>query len=358
MKVIDLTTKPSELHVQLDASPVYDFLAALYLIENWTADRGFEVDRGWVVRARGQLSPVLCQDLRLFARKGGILMGVVALLAQRPGVSVKEFIKAVAGTAPEELLARILTAPHGARAAAPLLPEVLRSPKDASLRAFFAAYPAEFDRSRLRTVLTMDPRKVRARLVDLLRGFYGKVYQQEERTVLPLLASDVHVKGAMLRAEPPSAVVERATGGYGISPESGTTHVVLAPSFFFRPYNLLCEYPGVRVIIYPLDLSSPQTSPVRELERFFRALSEQTRLKILQMLADREMYLQEIADRLKLTHATAIHHLAILRAAQLVRVVDRHHVKYYSLRRERLAGIGTRMTDLLRTESKSLTSSP
>jgi DNA-binding transcriptional ArsR family regulator len=198
----------------------------------------------------------------------------------------------------------------------------------------------------------MDVRKVSARLVDLLRSFYGKVYQQEERTVLPLLASDVQVKKSMLRGEPPSAVVERATGGYGISPESGTAHVVLAPSFFFRPYNLLCEYPGVRVIIYPLDLSSPQTSPVRELERFFRALSEQTRLKILQMLADREMYLQEIADRLNLTHVTAIHHLAILRAAQLVRVVDRHHVKYYSLRRESLTGISIRMTELLGTETK------
>lgn len=346
MKVIDLTTKSAELHVQLDPSPVYDFLAALYLVENWSPEKGFDVDRTWVVHARDHLGSALRDDLRLFAKKGGILMGVVALLAQRPGVSVREFIKAVGSTPPGEMLARVLAAPHGARAVAPQLPEVLGSPNAAAIRAFLAAYPSEFDRSRLRRVLTMGPRRVSARLVDLLRGFYGKVYQQEEPTVLPLLVSDVQAKMGMLRTESPSAVVEHATGGYAISPERGT-HVVLAPSFFFRPYNLLCEYPGVRVFIYPLDVNSPQPSPVRELERFFRALSEQTRLKILLLLADREMYLQEIADRVNISHATAIHHLALLRAAHIVRVVDRQHVKYYSLRRESLAQVGARMGELL-----------
>ncbi len=349
MKVIDLTTKTQELHVQLDASPVYDFLAAMYLVENWTADGGFDVERTWVARARWRLGGALRRDLRLFAKKRGVIMSAVALLAQRPGASVREFIKAVDATTPGELVERLLTAPRGARAAAPLLREVLVG-KEAALRAFLAAYPREFDASRLRTLLSMDLGAVRDRLVDLLRGFYGQVYQQEEGTVLPLLQADIKAKINLAPSVPPSELVERATGGYTISPESGTTHVVLAPSFFFRPYNLLCEYPGVRVFIYPLDVTGAQgASPARELERFFRALGEQTRLRILQMLADREMYLQEIADHLGVTHVTAIHHLALLRAARLVRVAERHNLKYYSLRRETVAEAGTRLAQLLRT---------
>ncbi len=350
MKVIDLTTKTQELHVQLDASPVYDFLAAMYLVENWTADAGFEVERMWVARARAKLGASMRRDLRFFAKKRGVIMSAVTLLAQRPGSSVREFIKAVDATAPGELLERLLTAPRGARTAAPLLREVLHAPKEAPLRAFLAAYPREFDPRRLRALLTMDSGEVKHRLGDLLRGFYGQVYQREEGRVLPLLRADIQTKTSLLAVVPPNELVERATGGYTISPDSGMTHVVLAPAYFFRPYNLLCEYPGVRVFIYPLDVTGAQeASPTRELERVFRALSEQTRLRILQLLSEREMYVQEIADHLGVTHVTAIHHLALLRAAHLVRVVERHNLKYYSLRRETVAEAGTRLAQLLKT---------
>jgi len=347
-KLIDLTTKTQELHVQLDASPVYDCLAAMYLVVNWAADRGFEVERRWVAHARSRLRPTLRRDLRFFARKGGVLMNAVALLAQRPGASVLEFIKIVASRPPDELVERLLTAPHGARPVAPLLREVLHSRTEATLRSFLATYPQEFDRHRLRTLLSSEPSEVKDRLLDLLRSFYGQVYQQEEGRVLPLLRADIQTKTNLMSALAPSDLVERATGGYTISPDSGIRHVVLAPSFFFRPYNLLCEYPGVRVFIYPLDATGLQgASPIRELERIFRALGEQTRLRILQMLVDREMYLQEIADRLRVTHVTAIHHLSILRAARLVRVVERRNLKYYSLCRETATEAGARIAQLL-----------
>ncbi len=350
MKVIDLTTKTQDLHLRLDASPVYDFLAALYLVENWTADQGFEIERGWITRVRSAVGAPLRRDLSLFAKKRGVLMSAVALLEQRPGASVREFTKAVAATPPMELVERLLTAPRSARPTAPLLRAVLGSRKESVVRAFLAAYPREFDVARVRMLIAIDPAEVRDRLVGLLRGFYGKMYQQEEGTVLPLLQQDVQAKAALVGTIPAGELVERATGGYTITPESGITQVVLAPSFFFRPYNLLCEYPGVRVFIYPLDEKGAQgTSPTRELGRLFRALGEETRLRTLQMLVEREMYLQEIADRLGVTHVTAIHHLALLRAARLVRVVERHNLKYYSLRRDTVTEVGARLTQLLRS---------
>ncbi len=350
MKVIDLTTKTQDLQLRLDPSPAYDFLAALYLVENWSADQGFEIERRWITRARAVLGAPTRRDLRLFAKKRGVIMSTVALLERRPEASVREFIKAVANTPPRELTERLLTGPRSARSTAPLLRDVLASRKESAVRAFLAAYPEEFDTTRVRTLLTFDPGEVRNRLEGLLRAFYGKVYQQEETTVLPLLRQDVQTKEAVLKTIPASELVEQATGGYAITPESGMTQVVLAPSFFFRPYNLLCEYPGVRVFIYPLDSKGAQTtSPTRDLERLYRALGESTRLRILQMLAEREMYLQEIADRLGVTHVTVIHHLALLRAARLVRVVERHNLKYYSLRRDTVAEVGPRLTQLLRS---------
>jgi DNA-binding transcriptional ArsR family regulator len=66
--------------------------------------------------------------------------------------------------------------------------------------------------------------------------------------------------------------------------------------------------------------------------RFFEALGDPTRLRILRLLAEREMYLTELADRLKLTKATTKHHMVRLRAAGLVTLYDRERLTYYALR--------------------------
>jgi len=65
------------------------------------------------------------------------------------------------------------------------------------------------------------------------------------------------------------------------------------------------------------------------------------------MLGERDMYLQEIANRLGVTHVTAIHHLALLRAAHLVRVVERQSKNYYQRRPESGDEISARLNDLL-----------
>ena len=44
-----------------------------------------------------------------------------------------------------------------------------------------------------------------------------------------------------------------------------------------------------------------------------QSLADETRLKILRLLAGREMYLQELAKALGVTHVTALHHMAALR---------------------------------------------
>ena len=62
----------------------------------------------------------------------------------------------------------------------------------------------------------------------------------------------------------------------------------------------------------------------------------ETRLRILKLLADRDLYLTEIAQQLELSKPTIKHHLALLRAAGLVTVVEAGSVLYYTLRRDRI----------------------
>jgi len=348
MKVIDLTSKAQSLTVRLDPSPVYDMLAALFITENWAAERGFEIDRKWVQNSRAALAADPRRDLRLFARERGFVIGLTSFLGVRPGVTVPEFLKLLAAAPPAEVVERMLTAPRAARPLAPLLREVIRTRRETAVRELLAAYPEEYETPRIRELITSPPGEVHQRLLRLLRAFYGNVYQQEEAQVQPLLRADVEAKTQLSATLPAEELIERATGGIAIVPDAEISQVVLAPSYFFRPYNLISEYPGVRLFIYPVDLApADAVPPTRELALLLKALGDETRLRVLQMLAEREMYLQEIANRLGVTHVTAIHHLALLRAARLVRAIERGNLKYYQLRQETVAELGGRLRDLV-----------
>ncbi len=74
---------------------------------------------------------------------------------------------------------------------------------------------------------------------------------------------------------------------------------------------------------------------VRTQSRFFKALADITRLKILLLLDIREMCVCEIMVALDLTQPTASHHLGILEAVDLVK--DRREGKwvFYSLKDKR-----------------------
>ncbi len=63
----------------------------------------------------------------------------------------------------------------------------------------------------------------------------------------------------------------------------------------------------------------------------FKALSDKTRRKILQMLKQQDMTAGEIADQFNITKPSISHHLNLLKAADLVLDERRGQHIYYSL---------------------------
>jgi DNA-binding transcriptional ArsR family regulator len=143
-------------------------------------------------------------------------------------------------------------------------------------------------------------------------------------------------------------LIERVTGGLRWIPESQTRRVVLAPSYFSRPYNYVYQGRDWRLFAYPIadavleaaDTSTPPSSIVR----LYRTLGDPTRLRTLKLLSERDWYLTELATQLELSKPTMKHHLAQMRAAGLVTVTEEGSLTYYSLRRERLAEAGPELS--------------
>ena len=61
-----------------------------------------------------------------------------------------------------------------------------------------------------------------------------------------------------------------------------------------------------------------ELSKNRELEQVFKALADVTRLKIVQMVSDKEMCVYDIFQELNISQPAVSHHLKILKQAGLI----------------------------------------
>lgn len=70
---------------------------------------------------------------------------------------------------------------------------------------------------------------------------------------------------------------------------------------------------------------------------FAKALADDTRQQIMQLVCCRWLSVAEIVEGLHVTQPTVSHHLAVLRAAGLVHVREEGKQTFYSLNQERMA---------------------
>ena len=67
------------------------------------------------------------------------------------------------------------------------------------------------------------------------------------------------------------------------------------------------------------------------MQLFFKALNDDTRRKILEMLRDRDMNAGEIAEAFDMTKPSISHHLYLLRQAELISSIKRGQFVVYSI---------------------------
>jgi len=70
---------------------------------------------------------------------------------------------------------------------------------------------------------------------------------------------------------------------------------------------------------------------------FAKAIADETRQKIMNLVCCNSLSVSEIAEKLDVSQPTVSHHLAILREADLVSVREEGKQTFYSLNQERVA---------------------
>jgi DNA-binding transcriptional ArsR family regulator len=70
-----------------------------------------------------------------------------------------------------------------------------------------------------------------------------------------------------------------------------------------------------------------------------RAMSDPSRMKIIDMLRDGELYAQEVVARLGISQSAVSRHLSTLESAHIITVRPANGMKYYAIDRARLRAL-------------------
>lgn len=327
------------LHVAL-ASPDYEY-----------AD--FDIGPGWIERARTRLAAADRAASTLLRRyfgssqSGSLHATLISLVGECPPPrDAAQFITWL-GELPIEHFLRVLLDQEDLGDDWPaLLTAVLAeaTPDDRESQPAARQLLARFAEDVRPTVagILRDPAAARAELLAALGVWNAAVFADERERLIPLLRREVAVLERQRADMAPDRFIKLAMRGVEWQRPAGLRRIIFAPSYFCRPAVFYHFWRGTLTFCVPVEAevieeaagarATDPRAPSDEVRSFFEALGDPTRLRILRLLAEREMYLTELSERLGLTKATTKHHMVKLRAAGLVTLYDRDRMTYYALR--------------------------
>ncbi|HLJ82385.1 MAG TPA: winged helix-turn-helix domain-containing protein [Ktedonobacterales bacterium] len=342
--------------VSIVACGTYDFLLSLHVVlaspDIDYAD--YDIGREWIEAARQRCSARDAGALATLGhylgdgRPGSLHATLISLVAQCPEPrDTAHFLDWLAQVPATDLVEALLDQDglgsdwpdllHATLAS--VATDVGASERDETvIQRLLARYPADL-RSTVSAVLR-DPESARAELIAALRVWDEAVFAAERAHILPMLKREAAALERQRGELPTDRFLKLAMRGVEWQRPVGLHAILFAPSYFCRPAVFYHFWRGVLTFCYPVDTNRLQSetpaadprAPSEEMLRFFEALGDATRLRILRLLAEREMYLTELSERLGLTKATTKHHMVRLRASGLVTLYDRDRMTYYALR--------------------------
>jgi DNA-binding transcriptional ArsR family regulator len=333
--VRDLSRGPASFHIDWDVRPAFDFIFSLWDDAGETDDLPAK-DREWLTKSKSAMPAAVADKYkRLF--ESGICVHVAVIAVDRPDVrSSADLVKAVRATPYHDVILSMFDEGPREPQLKDLIERTIKGDEQA-LSAIAEELPEWKREARLEVL--REPERSVADLITVLE-YWAAPFGEIEDRVSEIIERDYELRAADRETLAPADLIERTTGGIRWLPEAGVRRVILAPSYFSRPYNFLMNAADWRLFGYPvsddaLEASDPLAAP-QSVVRLHRALGDETRLRILKLLAGRDLYLTEIAQQLELSKPTIKHHLALLRSAGLVTITESGTVVYYSLRRNRL----------------------
>lgn len=302
----------------------YEALLALAMFTGDEPQPSYEVGRRWFTAVRKRASPALQEGIRRLTGGAGqqwfLLLGMVhAAAGQRDLAALLAHVKAL----PPEEIQRTLLGAH----LPPLRTDAGRRSIDAALAgdpdgiAALAKRCPEMTPSLVRRLLALGPAQAQQQLCEVLRRWESEVFTPMGLDATPVLEADASTRRRQTAGLSMTRTVEAVTDGLVYDGEAGIDQVVLVPSVIQRPFVAWSEWDSTKFIVYRAARRLPDDAlPRPDMVAVYRALGDDTRLRILRSLAGGDRGVSDLAKQLALAKSTVHAHLVVLRMAGLVRV--------------------------------------
>ena len=210
--------------------------------------------------------------------------------------------------------------------------------------------------------LVTSPKQLKLRTIALLDGFWQQCYLPEfERNQADLQRA---VRFAQAVSHPSVQVTFQELTGHRLPPDidgwfDEVERVVFCPSSHLGSFIQYILYPPALILYYnpasvlrnrPAQARAPRQddAPLETSEVLdgLRAMSDPSRMRIIEMLREGELYAQEIVAQLGISQSAVSRHLSTLESADLVTVRPSNGMKYYAIDRVRLRALSSHIESL------------
>ena len=214
--------------------------------------------------------------------------------------------------------------------------------------------------------LVSDPLELKRRTIALYEGVWNSVYEDARDAELPTLR-DAARRGAAFSdrgfAEAYASLTGQRVPNVLDSPPPAITRVAFCPSAHLGGFVSYIAYVPDLIVFFaapqlierclqrdasPAQTNEPELMAVggqADLLDAARALADPTRLRMLDLLLEGELYAQEIVGRLGVAQSAVSRHLSQLERAQLVTVQARRGSKYYAVNPETFDAIASALIE-------------
>lgn len=195
----------------------------------------------------------------------------------------------------------------------------------------------DWQRAPYEHVLSLAADEAKRLLLEACRGWHAAVLGPVEQATAPVLRRSARAAKTFAGRLPTEDLVDTLTRGVRYVPEPGIERVLLVPHVVSRPWAIFTEAGSTKMVCYGVaEEHVSGDRPPDPLVAAYKALGDETRLRILRRLSTGPATLQELTELTGLAKSTVHGHLLVLRTGGLV-VTDLSKKAGYALRKETLA---------------------
>jgi DNA-binding transcriptional ArsR family regulator len=315
---------PPRFTATLEWGTGYEALLALSMFTGDERQDSYEVGKAWFTRARAAASRRLVTALRTLVGTDGsrwfLLLGMVHEAGGDHDVA--RLASRIRRSRPADVLIALV----GGRMAAlqtaegrSLVKSMLAGDSKAALAVAERAHAGS--PAVTRRLIQHGAEEVKRLTLEVIDRFSREVFMSMGDNAAALEA-DIGARARSARRMSASHLIDVATGGISYEGEAGIDQVLLVPSVVTRPWITISDWDSTKIICYRASQSSRAAGggPDQDLVLVYRALGDETRLRLLRELAAGDRRLAELSKALGLAKSTLHGHLGVLRSAGMVRV--------------------------------------